>query len=484
MRLLKLTGLLIFMSMLAVGCSDDDEKETGGEPAELYVYVYDASDNYLLEGVDVEFVQNNQVLCVDRTDETGIALCNSKWDGLVAGSVTINIQAPWYKYFTKTVTVRPGDNELDVKLIPEITKETSMTVKTENVQDLYGVLVIDTEKDVAFVRVSEGNKYDEEAYDEYKNSDYGSTGFIQRVTYTNLIPQTKYTLTVASFNEKNKLIETKTIDMTTKALYNRSEVKTDIIDFLTIGNGASVTFKSQPQGFYLICYEKSKAPTTEGEIIKDALVNGSLLESARIGYIDGLKPEVNYSIYVIPVAEKKIPDSNYYYFAPGKVTSMDVRTKSEYDMARATVVEYTSSKTSFTYYLKSSDYDPYGGSKELCLSYKKVQYPEYDQVEDDPDIVWATLCHSQPLEVFTKSTTNHFTWSNLNLSSWYGIITLGYRYASGDGNSSVISRYKFKYGVHGETTRSAEPTLGPVQTSGIKYGTISNDLLKRVHVLN
>ena len=59
MRFLKMTGLLMFLSMLAVGCSsDDDEKDVvGGEPAELYVYVRDASDNYLLEGVDVEFVQ-------------------------------------------------------------------------------------------------------------------------------------------------------------------------------------------------------------------------------------------------------------------------------------------------------------------------------------------------------------------------------------------------------------------------------------------
>ena len=486
MRLLKLTGVLIFMSMLAVGCSDDDEKETGGEPAELYVTVRDASDNYLLEGVDVEFVQNNKVLGVDTTDDTGVALCDNKWDGLVAGSVTINISVSGYKFFTKTGSVKAGDNEWEVRLTPEVVKETSMTVSSEDVEDLYGVLVIDTEKDVASVRVSEGSKYDPEAYDEYVNTSYGRQGFIQRVTYTNLLPRTKYTFTVASFDNNKKQLETKTYSFTTKDWYNQSDVKLNVSDFLTIGNGISVTLQNpQEYDFYMYCYEKSKAPDSESEVVKEALANGSKLEKAEVGYVDGLKPGTDYRIYIIPIGKKTIPNSSqmYTYYAPGKVATMDLKTKNSQNMGQATVERTNSTKSSFSYRIKSSLYDTSNYSNAYqCLSYRGVSVEDYEQYENDSDILWATICHKMSLEIFTREYTDIYTWSGLNLTSWYGIVTLGYSDKNGQNNSSIISRYKFKYGSYGVQTRSVE-TVAPVQTSGIRYGGITQDMLKRVRPL-
>lgn len=484
MRLLKLTGLLIFMSMLAVGCSDDDEKETGGEPAELYVTVRDASDNYLLEGVDVEFVQNNKVLGVDTTDDTGVALCDNKWDGLVAGSVTINISVSGYKFFTKTGSVKAGDNEWEVRLTPEVVKETAMTVSSENVEDFYGVLVIDAEKDVASVRVSEGNKYDPEAYDEYTNSSYGTRGFIQRVTYTNLMPQTKYTFTAVSFDNNKKQLGTKTYSFTTKDWYNQSDKKLSIIDYLTIGNGISVKLQNyQRDEFYMLCYEKGKIPSNETQVVKEALSSDSKITNAEMGYVDGLKPGKEYRIYILPVGQMSIPNSPYYYEAPGKLAYMDLTTKDDQELAQATVRKTDSSKTSFSYRFFSSYYNTYGGNyPDLCLSFRGVTMEDYDQLESEPDIVWATLCHSKSLNVFTSEYTDIYTWSGLNLTSWYGIVTLGYSDKNGQNNSGIISRYKFKYGSYGVQTRSVE-TVAPVQTSGIRYGGITQDMLKRVRPL-
>ena len=483
MRLLKWTGLLMFMSMLAVGCSDDDENAADGKPAELYVTVYDDSDSYLLRGVEVEFVQNNKVLCVDTTDDNGIALCDNKWDGLVSGMVTINIEAYGYKRFTQTEYVREGENEIEVRLTPDKNAQSAITVTTEDVEDFYGVLSVDMEKNVASVRVSEGGRYDASNYDEYLNPDYGYRGFIQRVTYTNLIPETKYTLTVASFDKSNNQLDAKTISFTTKAMYNRSTTKLDIVDFLSIGNGVSVTFQNQPTGFYLACYEVDNAPTNDERIIMDAFRNSEMIKDSKIGCVDGLKNGTKYRVYVVPVSPVSKPESGYQYNAPGKLSFMDLVTKDErYSLAQATVVKYSSNKGSFSYKFRSSGYSSYGESALWCKSYRAVSVDDYDQVENQPDIVWATLCHSGDLGVFNAPESDIRTWSGLNLTSWYGIVTLGYSDARGENNSSIITRYKFKYGNYDATTRSAEPVL-PAPSTGIRYGAITNDMLKRVHVL-
>lgn len=485
MRFLKMTGLLMFLSMLAVGCGSDDENLDGGESnitTELYVYVRDASDNVLLKGVDVEFVQNNKVLCVDTTNDYGTALCGSVWDGLVPGMVTINIEVKGYKAFTKTGKIDAGHNTLEVSLTPEIIAETAMTLTSENVADFYGVLSIDVEKDVAFVRVSEGSKYDEDAYDEYKNDSYGIQGLIQRVTYTNLLPNTKYTFTVASFDGNKKQLETKTISLITKDIYNRSTLKLDIVDFLAIGNGISVTLQSKPEnGFYLSCYELDKVPSNEIQIIKDALSRGGKIRTAQIGYVDGLKKGTKYRVYIIPVSSRLISDTGYYYDAPGKLTYMDLSTKGDSNVAQATVINTSYTKSSFSYYIKSSGFQ--NNTPSGCMSYRGVTIEEYDQFEGEPDIAWATLCHGQTLETFTSQNTSTYTWSDLNLTSWYGIVTLGYFDSRGQNYSSIISRYKFKYGSYGVTTATATKSVISTDNSGIKYGAITDDMLKRVRVL-
>lgn len=218
MKFLKMTGLLMVLSMLAVGCSsDDDDDVKGGEPAELYVYVRDASDNYLLQGAEVEFVQNNRVLCTDETDDNGIALCDNKWDGLVSGSVTININVDGYESFTKTGNIKPGENEWEVSLTPaKGDSSSSLTVTAKDVEDLYGTISIQMSKGIRYVRVSEGGSYIPENCEEYTNSNWPNGTTTQNVTYTNLKPETEYKFTVAAFDDLNRQLSIKTITLTTK----------------------------------------------------------------------------------------------------------------------------------------------------------------------------------------------------------------------------------------------------------------------------
>lgn len=485
MRLLKLTGLLMFLSMLAVGCSsdDDDKVPDGGEAAELYVTVRDASDNYLLEGVNVEFVQNNKTLCNDRTDDTGMALCDNKWDGLVAGSVTININVEGYKAFTKTGKVQAGDNEWEVRLTPEENKEEAMALTSEDVEDFYGKLVINVGSAAHYVRVSEGDKYDAETCDEYINDGWPLTGLTQRVTYTNLQPQTKYTFTVASFNHDGKRLETKTINFTTKELYNRSSTSVSVTDFMTLSNGVSVTLASRAS-VYMACYEKAKIPTAEKQIIKDAMSASELQEDMTMGYVSGLQPGKEYRLFIIPVGTETFYVSPNYiscHNVPGTVSYIDIATKNATEIAAAVPEKVNSGKNSFMYRFVK---------KNGCNSFKAVTFNKYDQYENLPDIAIAILCSQKgSLDIFKYSDSSgydwyswDYTWNNLDLTSWYGIASLGFTDTAGENNSGIISRYKFKYGSYGVTTRSTE-TLAPVPSSDMEYGSITDDMLKKVKVL-
>lgn len=84
--------------------------------------------------------------------------------------------------------------------------------------------------------------------------------------------------------------------------------------------------------------------------------------------------------------------------------------------------------------------------------------------------------------MFKSSYTSIYEIGGLNLSSWYGIITLGYHDQEGTDNSAVISRYKFKYGSYG-VTRNVETGVASTKVSGIKYGSVTDDMLKSVRVL-
>lgn len=492
MRFLKMTGLLMFLSMLAAGCSsDDDDKDVaGGEPAELYVYVRDVSDNYLLEGVDVEFVQNNRLLCTDTTDDSGAALCNYKYDGLVSGVVTVNINVEGYKPFTTTDYIAAGDNEWNVSLIPDedAPSSSSLSVTSKDVEDLYGTISIQIPKNVRYVRVSEGASYDPEDYEEYKNSNYGYGTTTQNVTYTNLKPATKYTFTVASFDDRGKQLDKKTLTVTTKELYNRSNFKVDIVDFLTLQNGISVTLKVAPaHGFIMSCYELGQEPANDLQVVREAMEKGTVIGEdgkTKIGYVTGLDAGKGYRIYIIPFAENRTDVGGYTYLAPGIVTPMELNTKRDNYPPKATVEYYTSSKNSFSYRVRSSKFSNTASNigHSFCRSYRGVFVEEYDQFENEPDIAWATVCQNQKLNVFTSSLTPVYEISDLNLSSWYGFITLGYHDQEGTDNSAVISRYKFKYGSYG-VTRSIGIDTVSTGASGIKYGSVTDDMLKSVSVL-
>lgn len=487
MKFLKMTGLLIVLSMLAVGCSsDDDDAIKGGEPAELYVYVRDASDDYLLQGVEVQFMQNNRELCTDETDDYGLALCGSEWDGLVSGPVTVNISVEGYKAFSKTAAIVPGQNEWTVLLEPDNSAKTAVTITGESVEDFYGVLVIDMGKDVASVRVSEGTKYDANAFEEYRNSSLGIAGMTQRITYTNLLPETKYSFTVVSFDKNKKQLETKSYSFTTKGIYNRSTVTTNIADYLTISNGISVTLQSQPSyGFYIACYEKNEVPANDIQVIKEALAGSSIIKDAKIGYVYGLKPGTEYRIYVIPMESKYILDSNYYYAAPGKVSYLDLKTKNATSNARANVIKSNSTKNDFEYYIKSSKYssNTTNPGETYCMSCRGVEVSEYDAMESEPDIAWATVCQSMGLNTFDSyGTTSAKYWSGLNLTTWYAVVTLAYSDKGGTVNSGVVTRYKFKYGSYGVTARSAK-AVAPVSSSDIKYGAVTNEMLGSIKEL-
>lgn len=492
MRFLKMTGLLMFLSMLAVGCSsDDDEKDVvGGEPAELYVYVRDASDNYLLEGVDVEFVQNNKLLCTDTTDDSGAALCNNKYDGLVSGMVTVNINVEGYKPFTKTGNVTAGDNEWEVSLIPDedAPSSSSLNVTSKDVEDLYGTISILIPENARYVRVSEGTSYDPEDYEEYKNSNYGYGTTTQNVTYTNLKPATKYTFTVVSFDDRGKQLDKKTLTVTTKELYNRSDFKVDIVDFLTLQSGVSVTLKVAPaHGFIMSCYELGQEPANDLQVVKEAMKNGTVMGEdgkTKIGYVTGLDAGKGYRVYIIPFAENRTDVGGYTYLAPGIVSSMELYTKRDNYPPKATVIKAGNTKSSFSYRIYSSKFSNTASNigYSFCRSYRGVFVEEYDQFENEPDIAWATVCQNQKLDVFTSSYTSIYEIGGLNLSSWYGIITLGYHDQEGTDNSAVISRYKFKYGSYG-VTRSIGTDTASTGASGIKYGSVTDDMLKSVRVL-
>lgn len=488
MKFLKMTGLLMVLSMLAVGCSsDDDDDVKGGEPAELYVYVRDASDNYLLQGAEVEFVQNNRVLCTDETDDNGIALCDNKWDGLVSGSVTININVDGYKPFTQTGNIKPGSNEWEVSLTPSGSDDptSALVVTSKNIEDLYGTLTILMPKKVGYVRVSGGSSYDSEDYEEYTNSNYGQGTTTQNVTFTNLVPKTKYTFTVVAFNGSNKQVDKKTISFTTKDLYNRSDARTAVKDYLTIGNGISVTLENTPESMYIICYEKGKAPSDEKQIIKEALDTGGKIENSNIGYVSGLKPGIAYSFYIIPVKKQYVPDSPYtddfMYDAPGKVSSIELKTMGSNENKGFASVSGDGGKDYLRYWVNSSNYSNTSDASTLCRAFRILQVTDYDILEDEPDIAWATVLQSWGLVKFTES-WKYYEWNGLNMSSWYGIITLGYSDFNGKYNSSVIYRYKFKYGNYPPSTRSVE-AVAPVESSGIKYGTVTNEMLSKVKVL-
>ena len=104
-------------------------------------------------------------------------------------------------------------------------------------------------------------------------------------------------------------------------------------------------------------------------------------------------------------------------------------------------------------------------------------------MENLPDIAWATIIENRlRYTQFSGTTTGIYTWSGLNMSSWYGIVTLGYRNNDGTDNSSIVSRYKFKYGNYDVKTRSVE-AVAPVESSGIKYGTVTNEMLSKVKAL-
>nr|WP_302829082.1 fibronectin type III domain-containing protein [uncultured Bacteroides sp.] len=475
MKFLKMTGLLMVLSMLAVGCSsDDDDDVKGGEPAELYVYVRDASDNYLLEGVDVEFVQNNKVLGIDTTDDTGLALCDNKWDGLVSGSVTINIHVDGYESFTKTGNIKPGENEWEVSLTPAKGDEpiSSLTVTSKNVEDLYGTISILIPAKAKYVRVSEGSTYNPENYTEYKNVNYESGTTTQNITYNNLVPDTKYVFTVVSFNGNNKQLEKKSISITTKALYNRSDANIYVTDFMTLSNGISVTLGSRAN-VYFACYEKTKAPTDENQIIKDAFSATEMQENTDIGYVSGLQPGKQYRLYIIPVAMKYTNSGSVTFYAPGTISDIDVTTKSAAEIAAAVPERVTSDKNSLTYRFKKMN---------GCYSYRAITLNDYDKYENLPDIAMAILCLKGNLDTFGNAIySSNYSWGNLNLTSWYGIISLGYTNSNGSNNSGIVSRYKFKYGNYGVTTRANASMVS--ETSGIEYGSISDDLLKQVRVL-
>ncbi len=482
MRLLKLTGLLMLLSMLAVGCSsDDDEDVVGGEAAELYVYVRDASDDFLLIGVDVEFVQNNKVLCIDTTDDNGLALCNYKWDDLVSGTVTVNINIPGYKSFTRTGKIQPGSNEWEVSLTPDEgdpSVTSSLTVTPKEVEDLYGTISIEMPEDVQYVRVSEGNNYDSEDYTEYTNDNYGYGATTQYVTYNNLLPETKYTFTVASFNDRGRQLDKKTVSITTKKLYHWSNATANVTDFLSLRDGIAVTLDTYCN-YYLACYEVENAPEFKEQVVKDALSASSKQTDSSIGYVYGLEPGQNYRIYVVPVAKLYIQGEGYGYDydAPGDITFVDVTTKPDYDDAAALVEMVSSTKTSFTY-----RFSPQNG----CAGFKKMEVVNYDKYEEYPDIALAVMCQKDSFRKFDSIYgyySDTFVWPDLNLSSWYGIVALGYTDSRGTLNSGVISRYKFKYGSYGVTTRSVDTEAVPAKTSGIKYGSVTDDMLKHVHVI-
>lgn len=475
MKILKLTGLLMMLSVLAVGCSSDDDVN-GGEPAELYVYVRDASDNYLLEGADVEFVQDDRLLCIDTTDGNGLALCDNYYDGLVSGTVTINIYVVGYKPFTKTGRISAGSNEWEVSLTPDETMASLLTVTSGTVEDLYGTISILMPQKVQYVRVSEGTDYNAEDYTEYTNDQYGYGTTTQNVTYNNLLPDTKYTFTVVAFDGKGKQIDKKTISITTKSLYNRSDKEVSVTDFTTLTDGIAVTLK-ESCNFYLACYEAGKAPADEMKILKDALSTPVQTDSS-IGYVYGLESGKNYFVYIIPTDLWRMDAyGGFDINVPGKMVSVNVSTISSGYQKKLTVDLVESTKTSIKYRLRKDFYD-------MC-SFKKLEVSDYDRFEELPDIAFAVLCKDKSLtnlNTYNTASIGDYTWNGLNLSSWYGIISWVYEYQSSKYPSGVISRYKFKYGSYG-VTRSAGTDIAPAQASGIRYGSVTDDMLRNVRIL-
>lgn len=243
---------------------------------------------------------------------------------------------------------------------------------------------------------------------------------------------------------------------------------------MTLSNGISVTLDSRAN-VYFACYEKAKAPTDESRIVKDAFSATEMQENTSIGYVSGLQPGKQYRLYIIPVAMKYTNSGSVTFYAPGTISDIDVTTKSAAEIAAAVPERVTSDKNSLTYRFKRMN---------GCYSYRAITLNDYDKYENLPDIAMAILClqngNMDEFEDFATYSSNYF-WGNLNLTSWYGIISLGYTTSTKNDNSGIVSRYKFKYGNYGVTTRANASMVS--ETSGIEYGSISDDLLKQVRVL-
>lgn len=473
MKYIKLLSMLLLVGILpfiatSCGSDDDDNPENPNAKVQLYVYVYDSETGNRIQNVDVEFVQNGKSLCVDNTGTYGFALCSSEYDDLKAGTVTVNINTPGYKAFSRTDRITEASTDWDVYLAPDGTG--SMTMTMESVEDLYGTLSITMDHNIDYIRVSEGSSYNPDSFKEYKNPYSGDDThtYTQEIVYTNLVPDSEYTFSAAAFNKSNKKLYEKTVSCKTKKLTNRSMMTLSVIDFMTINSGIAVTYARRAD-VHLACYEVSKVPSDEMTIIKDAMRGSSLEEYVLVSYASGLKPGTKYRLFVLPMSKQQIPNSEFYTYWPGELGSVDFETAAADNNARAVVEMVSNTKSSFTYRFAEE------GNVTL---FKQLKLNAYYIYESYPDITLAYYCSRETeSERFSYGYSDTFTWSNLDISSWYGIISFAY---TGSGrnlkNSGVISRYKFKYGAYGVQASRAEDYTQDVMS----FGSIDENMLRDV----
>lgn len=447
---------LLLGAITITGCSSDDEPENNEDDfVELSVFVVDNNTNQRLENAYVTIIQNGNELASMQTNSDGFFGINT-YHGLKPGKITVEVELEEYNSYSEQINIPAGYYEQIVKLRKQ---EKSMTAQVDYAEDLYGSIKIFIPNQIPYVRVSEGMQYNPDNYSEYTSDGLNTT---QYITYNNLVPETTYHFHVSAFNESGNIVNNVTLEFTTKPLYNISNATTSIVDFFAFYNGISLDLANGGQ-YYLVAYPKNQVPSEENKIKKDAIANG-LTEWTTSIYATNLAPNTDYRVFCMKAERKDINSTQYSYYAPGKLVDIDVRTISKSNLTSQYLKKYGETKD----YIQIDI--------EGCTSgYKGITITNYDQYENYPDVVLASLCYTK-----SHSTEDRVTYQYSDLTSWNGIVILPNNHYSSSTftPAGTLLKAKFKYGTF-YSYRNEVMTKNK-DDDKIRYGGIPQELLNAV----
>ena len=426
---------------------------------ELSLYILDGNTDTPLEGVYVKLTQNGTTIETIPTSSDGFLGVNT-YHGLKAGKLNISIEHEGFEPYSEQYTVQPGYSEHTIRLGVK-----SMDFKLVYTEDLYAQISLYMPKNVAYVRTSIGNTYNPDDYTEYNNQRYGYDYEQYNITYTDLTPETTYQITATAFDEAGNILNQKTVEFTSKALYNICSAKAAVTDFVSFYNGISMEL-DKGYNAYQVIYESDKVPDNEQQIYKDAINNG-LQNNTKTIYATNLKPNTKYTYFVVATESQYINDDIRYSLLPGKLVSMEIETISEYRTPQNRnifIQEYENTKDLCNCKIYYDD--------DYLRGYKGVTVRNYDQFENEPDIVWVTLCKEQSYTSFRDNAL--YTIYYQDLTSWNGLVVLPSSFYATD-HVGMLLKAKFKFGFF-TSFRNGEQVTRSTVSPTIGYGNISDEL--------